>query len=106
MFIRWRKWQGKKQRYACLYEAQHRPGKAPLMKYVAYLGKNPEAKLRKLLQEGKLTPEQVAKISSPEVASLVEEVKRQLASTWCEKAKDYCPLKALAYNEKEVLNNG
>ncbi|MCL6558697.1 MAG: hypothetical protein K6U74_07800 [Firmicutes bacterium] len=91
LYIFWRKYKGKKARYAALYEPS---GEKGLPKMVYYLGKDPEAKLRKLLEEGKLTPEQVALITSPEAAALVEEVKERLAPTWCEKAKDHCQLKA------------
>ncbi len=80
MFVHWRPYKGKKQRYPCLYEPAYRPDGRLYGKYYTYLGKDPLAAIERLYREGRLTLEQVESISErklPELAELKEKLRKE-----------------------------
>lgn len=63
MFVKLRSFPGKKEPYFCLQESFRDEKKHVRTRHVAYLGKDPVTRLKKLIREGRLTEEQVAKIT-------------------------------------------
>lgn len=63
MFVKLRSFKGKKDLYFCLQESYRSEDGKPKTRHVAYLGKRPVEKLKKLIAEGKLTEKQVYKIT-------------------------------------------
>jgi len=80
LFVRWRKYKGRKARYPCLYEPAHLPDGRLTARYVTYLGKDPIAAIERLYREGRLTLAQVESISErklPELAELKERLRKE-----------------------------
>lgn len=63
MFIKSRHFKGKANLYFCLQESYRGADGKPKTRHIAYLGVQPVKKLKKLMQEGLLTEDQVAEIT-------------------------------------------
>jgi len=63
MFVKPRNFKGKSNSYFCLQESYRGSGGKSKTRHIAYLGVQPVKKLKKLIQEGLLTQEQVAEIT-------------------------------------------
>lgn len=63
MFVKSRNFKGKSNLYFCLQESYRGADGKPKTRHIAYLGVQPVKKLKKLIQEGLLTEEQVAGIT-------------------------------------------
>jgi len=105
MFVKLRSFKGKKELYFCLQESYRVDGKSRT-RHVAYLGKNPVGKLKKLIMEGKLTEEQLVDItftndfsrSGYELMYFLQELRSQKSVEECTTKTDALILKTAKIN--------